>query len=170
MLAFSHFYRLNTLILGQFPCFSGIFHIKPLDRPIFLNYPENLQLGGNVIPQALCSCQYRCKRGFDASRFSCRQAFGDGSPFSRGDPTESSAPLSHLHRDHRQAGISMRLPGWGKVSVLQQGESFQNMSDVRRDADRPPPNLRGNIGLLLIDTGIGAVSYTHLTLPTNSRV
>lgn len=44
MLAFSHFYRLNTLILGQFPCFSGIFHIKPLDRPIFLNYPENLQL------------------------------------------------------------------------------------------------------------------------------
>lgn len=42
MLAFSHFYRLNTLILGQFPCFSGIFHIKPLDRPIFLNYPENL--------------------------------------------------------------------------------------------------------------------------------
>lgn len=45
MLAFSHFYRLNTLILGQFPCFSGIFHIKPLDRPIFLNYPENLHLG-----------------------------------------------------------------------------------------------------------------------------
>lgn len=44
LLAFSHFYRLNTLILGQFPCFSGIFHIKPLDRPIFLNYPENLQL------------------------------------------------------------------------------------------------------------------------------
>ena len=42
MLGFSHFYRLNTLILGQFPCFSGIFHIKPLDRPIFLNYPENL--------------------------------------------------------------------------------------------------------------------------------
>ena len=44
MLGFSHFYRLNTLILGQFPCFSGIFHIKPFDRPIFLNYPENLQL------------------------------------------------------------------------------------------------------------------------------
>ena len=43
MLGFSHFYRLNTLILGQFPCFSGIFHIKPFDRPIFLNYPENLQ-------------------------------------------------------------------------------------------------------------------------------
>lgn len=42
MLGFSHFYRLNTLILGQFPCFSGIFHIKPFDRPIFLNYPENL--------------------------------------------------------------------------------------------------------------------------------
>ena len=45
MLGFSHFYRLNTLILGQFPCFSGIFHIKPFDRPIFLNYPENLHLG-----------------------------------------------------------------------------------------------------------------------------
>ena len=44
MLGFSHFYRLNTLILGQFPCFSGIFHIKPFDRPIFLNYPENLHL------------------------------------------------------------------------------------------------------------------------------
>lgn len=44
LLGFSHFYRLNTLILGQFPCFSGIFHIKPFDRPIFLNYPENLQL------------------------------------------------------------------------------------------------------------------------------
>ena len=42
LLGFSHFYRLNTLILGQFPCFSGIFHIKPFDRPIFLNYPENL--------------------------------------------------------------------------------------------------------------------------------
>ena len=118
-----------------------------------------------MIPQALCSCQYRCKRGFDASRFSCRQALGDGSPFSRGDPTESSAPLSHLHRDHRQAGISMRLPGWGKVSVLQQGESFQNMSDVRRDADRPPPNLRGNIGLLLIDTGIGSAPVLQGHLP-----
>lgn len=45
MLGFSHFYRLNTLILGQFPCFSGIFHIKPFDRPIFLNYPENLHWG-----------------------------------------------------------------------------------------------------------------------------
>lgn len=32
------------MILGQFPCFFGIFHIKPFDRPIFLNYPENLQL------------------------------------------------------------------------------------------------------------------------------
>ena len=30
------------MILGQFPCFFGIFHIKPFDRPIFLNYPENL--------------------------------------------------------------------------------------------------------------------------------
>ena len=44
MLDFSHFYRWNTLILGQFPCFYGIFHIKPFDRPIFLNYLENLQL------------------------------------------------------------------------------------------------------------------------------
>nr|DAR15228.1 MAG TPA: hypothetical protein [Caudoviricetes sp.] len=43
MLDFLHFYRLNTLILGQFPCFFGIFHIKPFDRPTFLNYPENLQ-------------------------------------------------------------------------------------------------------------------------------
>lgn len=43
MLDFSHFYRWNTLILGQFPCFYGIFHIKPFDRPIFLNYLENLQ-------------------------------------------------------------------------------------------------------------------------------
>ena len=32
------------MILGQFPCFFGIFHIKPFDRPIFLNYPENLHL------------------------------------------------------------------------------------------------------------------------------
>ena len=31
------------MILGQFPCFFGIFHIKPFDRPTFLNYPENLQ-------------------------------------------------------------------------------------------------------------------------------
>lgn len=44
MLDFSHFYRWNTLILGQFPCFYGIFHIKPFDWLIFLNYPENLQL------------------------------------------------------------------------------------------------------------------------------
>ena len=50
MLAFSHFYRLNTLILGQFPCFSGIFHIKPFDRPIFLNYPENLQQPTTDLP------------------------------------------------------------------------------------------------------------------------
>lgn len=48
MLGFSHFYRLNTLILGQFPCFSGIFHIKPFDRPIFLNYPENLHWSEEV--------------------------------------------------------------------------------------------------------------------------
>ena len=48
MLGFSHFYRLNTLILGQVPCFSGIFHIKPFDRPIFLNYPENLHWEPNV--------------------------------------------------------------------------------------------------------------------------
>ena len=97
-----------------------------------------------MIPQALCSCQYRCKRGFDASRFSCRQALGMVVHFPVETPTESSAPLSHLYRDHRQAGISMCLPGWRKVSVLQQGESFQNMSDVRRDADRPPPrNLQG---------------------------
>ena len=59
----------------------------------------------------------------------------------------------------------MRLPGWGKVSVLQQGESFQNMSDVRRDADRPPPNLRGNIGLLLIDSGIGSAPVLQGHLP-----
>ena len=59
----------------------------------------------------------------------------------------------------------MRLPEWGKVSVLQQGESFQNMSDVRRDADRPPPNLRGNIGLLLIDTGIGSAPVLQGHLP-----
>lgn len=26
--------------------FFGIFHIKPFDRPIFLNYPENLQVCG----------------------------------------------------------------------------------------------------------------------------
>lgn len=37
------------MILGQFPCFFGIFHIKPFDRPIFLNYPENLQLHGDVL-------------------------------------------------------------------------------------------------------------------------
>lgn len=43
LLAFSHFYRLNTLILGQLPCFFGIFHIKLLGRSIFLNYSENLQ-------------------------------------------------------------------------------------------------------------------------------
>lgn len=55
MLGFSHFYRLNTLILGQFPCFSGIFHIKPFDRPIFLNYPENLQQVYNFFASALRS-------------------------------------------------------------------------------------------------------------------
>ena len=42
MLEISLFYRSNALILGQFPCFFGIFHIKLLDRPIFLNYSENL--------------------------------------------------------------------------------------------------------------------------------
>lgn len=37
------------MILGQFPCFFGIFHIKPFDRPIFLNYPENLHPAGTYL-------------------------------------------------------------------------------------------------------------------------
>ena len=43
-LGFALVYRWNPLILGQFPCFFGIFHIKSLVWSIFLNYPENLQL------------------------------------------------------------------------------------------------------------------------------
>lgn len=42
-LGFALVYRWNPLILGQFPCFFGIFHIKSLVWSIFLNYPENLQ-------------------------------------------------------------------------------------------------------------------------------
>ncbi len=46
MLEISLFYRSNALILGQFPCFFGIFHIKPLDRPIFLR--ENVSYVNSV--------------------------------------------------------------------------------------------------------------------------